>query len=336
MLTGTIEFLMKALKRMKPVRYILLTALVVMLAGTVDVAPVFGKQQFVAVVITGDLPRYREAHEAFVKILRTAGMSEEKLKVYVQTPNPDLMSWTNSVRKAVGVGADLIVTFGAPVTVVAKKEAKGIPVLFADVYDPVALGIVKDLAVTGGDISGVSSSTPIETLVKTFTDIHPSKRIGVLYTSQEQGTVLQIKRLEELGGKFGFSVVKADVKSADAAKNQISTMGAIDGLYLTESVSLAGSLKEIVAIATQSGIPVFSQVPGVSDLGALVSLEADPVEQGQLLGVHAVQVLNGQKVFTLPVRTPKKVGLIINMQAAEKMNIKVPFQALGMATRVIK
>src|SRR5512133_1247946 len=111
---------------------LLLLASVVAFSGSVA-----AEQQFVAAVITGDLQRYRDAHEAFIKILRVGGMTEEKVRVHVQVPNPDPMSWANSVRKAVGGGADLIITYGAPVTLVAKKEAKGVPVLFADVYDPV-------------------------------------------------------------------------------------------------------------------------------------------------------------------------------------------------------
>lgn len=298
--------------------------------------PVLAKNQFIAVVITGDLPRYREAHEAFVKILKTGGMGEDKVKIYVQTPNPDPMSWANSVRKAVGVGADLIVTYGAPVTLAAKKEAKGVPVLFADVFDPVALGVVKDLNVTGGDISGVSGGTPLETLIKTFTDIHPTRKIGVLFSSHEQGTVLQIKKVEELGGKFGYSVVKADVRSSDGLGKALQSLQGCDGIYLTESVTLSGVTKEIISHVQQEAIPLISQIPGLADQGALVTLEADPVEQGQLLGVHAMQVLAGQKVFTLPVRTPKKVSLVINMRAAERIKIKIPFEALSMATRVIK
>lgn len=312
--------------------------ILVVVAGFAVPTPSFAaKEQFVAVVITGDLTRYREAHEAFTKILRAGGMGEDKVKVYVQTPNPDAMSWANSIRKAVGVGADLIITYGAPVTLSAKKEAKGIPVLFADVYDPVALGIVKDLAVTGGDISGVSSHTPIETLMKTFEDIHKPRAIGALYAANESGASLQVKKLEEMGNRQGFSVVRAEAKNRDDLAREIGAMaGRVDGIYLSESVFLAQHAKEIVEIANKNGIPIISQIPGCGELGGLLTLEADPVEQGQLLAVHAIQVLNGQKAFTLPVRTPKKVSMVINMQAAERIGLKIPFQALGMATRVIK
>lgn len=308
--------------------------LAVLAAGA---GPLRAEQQFVAAVITGDLQRYRDAHEAFIKILRTGGMGEDRVKVHVQTPNPDAMSWANSVRKAVGGGANLIITYGAPVTLVARKEAKGIPLLFADVYDPVALGIVKDLTVTGGEISGVASTTPVETLAKTFVDIRAPKAILALYSSAEQGSVLQARRMEEQGGKFGFSVLKADVKSRESARQAIaSAAGKVDAVFVTESILLTQGFRDLVETANQNKLPILSQIPDSADKGAMLALEADPVEQGQLLAVHAIQVLGGQKIFTLPVRTPKKVSLVVNMKVAESLGIKIPFQALSMATRVIK
>lgn len=302
--------------------------------------PVFSlgaDQQFVAAVITSDLQRYREAHEAFVKILRAGGMSEEKVKVHVQTPSADPMSLTNSIRKAVGGGADLIVTYGTPVALVAKKEAKGTPVLFADVYDPVELGLVKDLAVPGGDISGVSNTTPVETLVKALVEIKGPKAILALYTGAEQGSMLQVKRLEEKAGKSGVTVIKVDVRSRDAIRQAVDgAAGKVDAVFASESVVLTLGFKELTEAAGNNKLPIVSQIPNSAERGALVCLEADPVEQGQLLAVHAIQALGGQKVFTLPVRTPKKVALIVNMKVAESLGITVPFQVLDMATRVIK
>lgn len=311
---------------------ILLTAMMI-----ADVDVLYAEQQFVASVITGDLQRYHSAHEAFLKILRAAGMNEDKVKVYVQSPNPDPMSWANSIRKAVGGGADLIITYGAPVTLVAKKEVKGIPLLFADVYDPVALGIVKDLTVTGGELSGIASTTPVETLARTLVDIQAPKAILALYSASEQGSLLQAKRMEEQGKKFDFAVSKVDVKNREVAKQAINdAKGKADAVFITESIVLSMGLQELISLANEKHLPVLTQIPEAGEKGAFLTLEADPVEQGQLLAVHALQVLGGQKVFTLPVRTPKKVSLVVNMKVAEELGIKVPFQALSLATRVIK
>jgi len=299
--------------------------------------PAGAADKFVAVVITGDLARYKMAHESFVKILHAGGMTDDKVQIYVQTPNPDLMSWVNSIRKAVGVGADLIVTYGAPATLAAKQTAKGVPVLFADVYDPVALGIVKDLAVPGGDITGVSSKTPLETLVKAHAEIEKTSNICALYSEDDPGSLQQVKDLEQLSGQYGFTVVRASVSSGAEVESVLNgTAGAADVIFISESALLHLHLDRIMAFAASRSKPVLSQIPGLCDMGALMTLEADPTEQGQLAGVHALQILNGSKAFTLPVRTPKKVSLIINMQTAAKLNLKVPFQALSMATKVIK
>lgn len=295
------------------------------------------KDQFVAVVITGDLPRYKQAHEAFVNILHAGGLTEEKVRIYVQTPNPDPMSWANSIRKAVGVGADLIVTYGAPVTLVAKKEARGVPVLFADVYDPVALGIVKTLAISGGDITGVSGKTPLTTLIKTFTEVKSVRSMGVLYSSNDQSSVHQVAELAVSAGQNAFSLVKKDVNSPkDLPEALAGLSGNVDCLFVAESAVLNLELQKIVDYSTKNNLPIISQIPGFSEMGALMTLEADPIEQGQLVGVHALQILTGQKVHTLPIRTPKKVALVINLQTAKKMGITIPFQALSMATKVIK
>jgi putative ABC transport system substrate-binding protein len=322
---------------LRALKIFFLFSLLSLLSGGLCTSAVQAREQFVAVVITGDLPRYREAHEAFVHVLSTGGWPEEKLKIYVQTPNPDPLSWINSIRKAVGVGADLIVTYGAPASLAAKKEARSIPVLFADVYDPAALGIVKSMAVPGGEMTGVSSKTPLETLIKVYGEILPPKTMGVLYSSEDMGSVLQVEQLEALARNQGFKVLRQDVKRAEGVSQALRALdGQVDCLFTAECALLNLRGDEILNFAAQKKVPVLSQTPGFSDRGALITLEADPLEQGRLIGLYALQILSGKKAHTLPVFTPKKVSLVINLKVAEKLGLKVPFQALSMATRVIR
>lgn len=321
----------------RALKIVFLFFLLFSLSGGLCTSPVLARELFVAVIITGDLPRYRAAHEAFVQALRTGGLTEEKARIYVQTPNPDPLSWINSIRKAVGVGADLIVTYGAPASLAAKKEARNIPVLFADVYDPVALGIVKNLVVPDGEITGVSGKTPLETLIKAYGEILPARTMGVLYSSDDMGSVLQVEQLETLARNQGFKILKQDVKRADGVSQALSALnGQVDCLFAAESALLNLHMDAILKFAAQTKVPVLSQTPGLCDRGALITLEADPLEQGQLIGVYALQILSGKKAHTLPVITPKKVSLVINLKVAETLGLKVPFQALSMATRVIR
>jgi len=300
--------------------------------------PARAGDKFVAVIITGDLPRYQQAHASFMKILTAGGLSRDQVEVYVQTPHPDAMSWANSIRKAVGLGADLLVTYGAPATLVAKREARSMPVLFAEVYDPVALGIVRDLAVPGGDISGVSSKTPLDTLLRVYQEISPGETIGTLVCPDDPGAMLQARDLKTAGARFGIGVVRREVQNTrDIAESCERLCAQVDVLFIPDSALLELKLEDILRIASEHRVPVISQVPGLSDMGALLTLAADPVEQGQLLGIHALQILGaGQRALTLPIRTPKKVSLVINLKVAKALNLTVPFQALSNATRVIK
>jgi len=313
----------------------LLLALGMLLGG--HAAALAEQDTLVAVIITGDLERYRIAQESFVRKLHEAGFTEDRLKIYVQTPNPDTMSWNNSIRKAVGIGADVIVTYGAPATLSAKKEARGVPVLFADVYDPVGLGLSRDIGVPVKNIAGVSGKTPLETLIKTFHEICPARTMGVLFSSNDEGSVLQLRKLAELSQKVGLSLLPKDITSPNQVGKSLQSMsGAVDSLFVTDSAVLNMKIKEILEFSDSQNLPVISQIPTLCDQGALITLEADPVEQGEVAAGLLIALLSGKSTAEMELHTPRKVSLVINLLVARKLGLKVPFQALSVATRVVR
>jgi putative ABC transport system substrate-binding protein len=77
-------------------------------------------------------------------------------------------------------------------------------------------------------------------------------------------------------------------------------------------------------------------MPDAAEKGALVSLEINPVEQGQLAAEQIARILSVKKFPQIPVAVPKKNDLVINLRAAKHLDLTVPFQALSNATRIIK
>lgn len=287
--------------------------------------PAATAEQIMAAIVTADLPRYQQAHEAMVKVLQAGGFGEDKLKVFKQTPNSDKMSLTNSLRRAEAAGATLIVTYGSQATAIAQGELKNTPLLFADVYDPVALGTVKTLAAPGTDASGATSKTDLGLLVENLIAITPVKTVGVLYTKGESGSEQQLAELVEKGKTFGFSVSAENARNPEEAKTLGSKLASeSEALFLTESVAVALQAQAIIAAAQAGKCSIFSQIPGLVEAGALIGLEADPEEQGKLVAVHALQVLQGQKVHILPVREAKKVSLKVSKQTADRLGLTIP------------
>lgn len=287
--------------------------------------PTATAEQIMAAIVTADLPRYQQAHEAMVKVLQAGGFGQDKLKIFKQAPNSDKMSLTNSLRRAEAAGAALIVTYGSQVTAIAQGELKNTPLLFADVYDPVALGTVKTLAAPGTDASGATSKTDLGLLVENLIDISPVKTVGVLYTKGESGSEQQLAELVEKSKIFGFSVSAENVRNPKEAKTLGSKLASeSEALFLTESVAVALQAQDIIVSAQTGKCIIFSQIPGLVEAGALIGLEADPEEQGKLVAVHALQVLQGQKVHILPVREAKKVSLKVSKQAAGRLGLTIP------------
>lgn len=299
--------------------------------------PAHAAGKLVAAVLTSDLPRYREAHRAFIKALALKGYDQSNVDIILQSPNPDPISWSNTIRKFNAIGADLIVTYGAPATQTAMREVEEAPVLFVDVYGPIETGVTRSLTTTGRNMTGVSSKVPMVTLVKAVMDIKPVKTMGVLYNSREAGSVVQLKEIKRVASQQGFAVVEANVSShagLDAALN--SFLSKVDCIYVAESSLACRSFEKIVHRANEHKIPVISQMPEASDKGALVALEVNPAEQGQIAGDYAAKILGGRKASQLPVLTPKKVDLVINLRAARALDLHVHFQVLSLATKILK
>ena len=293
--------------------------------GSLLVASPLLAQEKLAAIITADLPRYQQVHDAMAGVLQTGGFGEDKLKIFKQTPNADKMSLANSLRRAQAAGATLVVTYGSHATSIATNELKDTSLLFADVYDPVASGVVKTLTAPGTNASGATSKTSLNSLFEALVSVKQIKTIGVLYTKGEKGSEQQLAELKKLSASHGFSLVSENARNPKEALALGSGLAAkADALYLTESVAVGLQAKEITSAAQAKGCAVFSQIPGLVEAGALLGLEADLVEQGKLVAVHALQALQGQKVLLLPVREAKKTALKVNQKTADSLGLQLP------------
>ena len=317
-------------------RRILLIALMIGLVLG-EPLPARSAGKIIGVVFTSDAPRYKEAHRAFLAALSQKGYEPQDLELVVQSPNPDPISWANAIRKLAAIDVGVIVSYGAPVTLSALREGGGTPVIFADVYGPVEIGITKSLSSPPRNVTGISSKVPVITLVKTITELKPVHKLGILHCSREQGSVVQLQEIRRAAAQRGFSVIEGNVTTPAALDGTLKTLlSQVDALFVTECSTICRSFERIVQKATSHRVPVISPMPEAASKGALVSLEISPLEQGQAVAEHLVRYLTGNKPSQIPIITPRKVELIINLKMARALDITVPFQVLSEATKVLK
>lgn len=286
----------------------------------------------ITAVMSSDQPRYREAHQAFVRHLATHGYPASSVEIVLQAPNPDPISWSNVIRKFVAYQPDLIVAYGAPVATVALREGEGIPLVGVDLF-------------TGNTPSpkmmGVSSHVPMATLLKMLESVrssrHALKRVAVLYNGKEAGSLHQLQDLKTASSAFGCVITGINVSSSSSLDAALNSLGeGTDAVIVTESGIACHQFNKIISRLKGRALPVLTTMPDGAAKGALVSLEIDPEEQGQLAAGLAIRILQGNRSSTAPMLPPKKVDLVINMLVARELGLNIPFTALSNATRVIK
>jgi putative ABC transport system substrate-binding protein len=254
-----------------------------------------------------------------------------------QFPNADPISWANAIRKFMGLNADLIVTYGAPAALAAFKEGAAIPVVFADVYGPVEIGIATNLTRPAANLTGISSKVPLVTLLKMMQDIVPVRHLGVIYSSREAGSLVQLKELRRVSAQLGISLEEYNVMTQAGFDAGLSALlPKVDGLLVTECTVASRNFERIIRKATDAKVPVLTMIPDSASHGALISLEVSTAEQGQIAAEQAARILGGVKADTVPIATPKKIELLINMKAARILDLQVPFSVLSNATKIIK
>lgn len=293
------------------------------------------EKRLLAVISIKDQPRYQSIHEAFVAHLSSDTL--QNYRIYVQSPNPDVMSLRNSARKAVAIGADLIVAYGTGAALAAQAESQNTPVIFADVYDPARQGLVTVSGRPKKLATGIRGDAPIQTLLNAFLETTPVKSLAVLYNPKSPAGKLQLAYLEEMGKRKGFVLEALSVprkKDVPEALKNISP--ATNGLVVADCSILATALVETIASAHEKKIAVISQIPGSADLGGLMALENDPVEQGRVAAEMVDQVLAGSRVEELLLVKPRNISLTVNLKTAKTLGLTVPFDVLTSTSRVIR
>lgn len=278
----------------------------------------------IGVIMTGNITYYREMHKAFTDGLVSEGFGS--VEIVLQTPTPEQMSWANAARKLVSVGADLIVAYGAPATLTVLAETSDIPIVFAGVYDPQALGIM------GKNATGVSSKVPVSGLIKNLRSISNFSTLGVIFSEAEKDTVLQANDVKQLESSFGYKSARFSIRKAE----DVAKITKVDALFLTTGCAAMHCVNNIAGLARKARIPSGTTMGGGEGSGIIITLSANPQEQGREAARIAAHVIKGVKPAALPLEHPRKIDLIINLKEATDMGLKIPFDLLTTATRIIK
>jgi putative ABC transport system substrate-binding protein len=252
---------------------------------------------------------------------------------------PDRLS--GFAAELVRMKVDLIVTAGPAATGAAKKATNTIPVVMAQVNDPIGAGFVANLNRPGGNITGLSVMAPELSgkQLELLKEIVPKlSRVAVLGSSTQPGNVQSFREMERAAGPFKVKIQFLDIIGPNDVEPafRAASKEHIDGLLLLSSPVLFIHRAKIVELATKSRLPTIYYSPEYVEDGGLMTYAANVVELWRRAATYVDKILKGAKPADLPVEQPTKFELIINLKAAKQIGLTISPNVLARADKVIK
>jgi len=242
----------------------------------------------------------------------------------------------------VALGPEVLLADSSPSLEALRRQTRTIPIVFVTVADPVGQGFVANLAHPGGNITGFSvfDAPMASKWLEMLTQITPPvTRVAMLFnpaTTPYANLILQA--MEEAAPSFAVAVRAAPVNSdseVDAVMAALAREGRGGVLVLT-SIFTATNRDAIITLAARHRLPAVYAFPFFAEAGGLMSYGVDVADVHRRAADYVNRILNGDKPGDLPVQTPTKFHLVINLKTARALDITVATSLLAIADEVIE
>jgi putative ABC transport system substrate-binding protein len=244
---------------------------------------------------------------------------------------------TDLVRRPV----NLILAQTPPAALAAKAATTTIPIVFVVGFDPVAGGLVTNLARPGGNITGLSLQQ---------TDV-AGKRLGLLLELSPKSPVVTM--IVNLNSPNSAPDISEAQKAASAAGVHLKMFNAStpdeldaafaaiarerpDALLVGADPFLVNRIGELVALATRLKIPASYPNRAYVDAGGLMSYGTNTANVYRQAAAYVGRILKGEKPADLPVTRPTTFELVVNLRAAKMIEVTVPNSMQLLADEVIE
>ena len=237
---------------------------------------------------------------------------------------------------------DVLVGASGTTTVAALLQAtRTVPIVFAIVVDPVGAGFVASLARPGGNATGFTlfeygmSGKWLELLKQIAPGV---TRAAVLRDPAIASGIGQFGAVQAVAPSLRVELSPVDVRDAPEIERAVTAFAGIEngGLVVTASPSGTVHRELIIALAARHKLPAVYFERFFVAAGGLISYGPDYLDQYRRAAGYVDRILKGEKPADLPVQTPTKYELVINLKTAKALGLEVPPTLLARADEVIE
>jgi putative tryptophan/tyrosine transport system substrate-binding protein len=280
---------------------------------------------------------------AFRKELEGLGFIDGgNARILVRWAAGDLNQLHQLARELVDLRVDVILASTTPVVAALQHETLTVPIVFAQVADPVGQGLVSNMARPGANITGFTQfefsmgGKCVEVLKELAP---PVTHVALMFnpdTAPYAGSFL--RSFETAAAALAVKPVVVAVHSTAEIEDAVSALGREPhaGLAVMPDVFSTLNRQLIASLAAQYRVPAICPYRYFVNSGGLISYGIDIIELYRGAASYVNRVLRGEKTAELPVQAPTHFELVINLKAAKAIDLTVPSAVLARADDVIE
>jgi putative tryptophan/tyrosine transport system substrate-binding protein len=293
----------------------------------------------VLMLFAKDNPETQARITAFLQGLQKLGWIEGRnLQIEYRWGSGDPQK---AATELVGLSPDVIFANSTPAVAALQQATRSVPIVFAQVADPVSGGFVASLANPGGNITGFAAIdyTVGAKWVELLKEIAPYvTHVGVIRDPTTTGSIAQLAAIQSAAGMFGLEVSPLGGRDARDIEQTVTEFagGSNRGLIATGTPLSISNSDLIISLAARHRLPAVYPYRLWAADGGLISYGPDPVDQNRKAAGYVDRILKGEKPADLPVQSPTKYELAINLKTAKAIGLTVPPSLLSRADEIIE
>jgi putative ABC transport system substrate-binding protein len=293
--------------------------------------------------LAADDPEQKARRDAFEQSLQRLGWSDGRnVRIDYRFAAGGGDRFAPLAKELVDLQPDVIFAQSTGVVAAVQRETRTIPVVFANVSDPVGLGFVASLPRPGGNLTGMLlfDGSLAGKWLSMLKEISPGlKRAALLIDPKTTPYDYYFRPAEAVAPSLGVEIVPAVVASAADIERVMETSARSPdgGFFVAPGSTVLRNRDQIIALAIRHRLPgvyperVYARAGGLMSYGI-----ADVIEPFRQAASYVDRILRGEKPGDLPVQGPTKYAAVVNLRTARAIGLDLPPMFLAQADEVIE
>jgi putative ABC transport system substrate-binding protein len=287
-------------------------------------------------------PLGKTAASAFTQALEGLGWTNGRnLRMDLRWHGDEINRSRALAQELVGLQPDIILTGGTVATAAVQRETRTIPIVFVNVADPVASGIVARLDRPSGNITGFASfeATLGGKWLELLSEIAPGlKRAAIMFNPDTGTASAYVPPFETAARSLKVTPIIAPVRSDAEIEAAIRDLGREPGggVVVMSGTTLAAHRAPIITATARNNVPAVYSASYFARDGGLLAYGPDRVDTFRSAATYLDRILRGAKPTELPVQLPTKYEMAVNLKTAKALGLAVPPSIMLRADEVIE